>query len=98
MSVYVIAQLTFTDRPAYDRYMARFMDVFAQFQGRVLAADEAPIVLEGEWRGDKIVLLEFPDDAAMRAWAGSPAYHDIARDRRTGANGPVLMVRGFSQA
>ena len=96
MTVYALAQLTFTDRAAYDRYMARFTDVFAQFKGRVLAADETPLVLEGEWSGDKVVLLEFPDQAAMQHWATSPAYREISRDRVAGATGPVLMLHGFS--
>jgi uncharacterized protein (DUF1330 family) len=47
MTVYAIAQLKFTDRTAYDRYQARFMQVFTQFDGTVLAADEAPRVVEG---------------------------------------------------
>ena len=47
MTVYVIAQLKFKDRPRYDRYQSRFMDVFHQFDGRLLAADEHPVVLEG---------------------------------------------------
>jgi uncharacterized protein (DUF1330 family) len=47
MSVYIIAQLKFTKRELYDRYQARFFDVFRKFRGRVLVADEQPIVLEG---------------------------------------------------
>lgn len=47
VTVYAIAQLTITDREAYGRYQARFMEVFARFQGRLLAADEAPKVEEG---------------------------------------------------
>ena len=96
MTVYVLAQLTYTDRAAYDRYMARFMENFAPFGGRVLAADEEPHLLEGEWKGDKVVLLEFPDEAAMGAWAMSPGYREIARDRRAGATGPVLLLKGYS--
>lgn len=95
MTVYVLAQLTFTDRPAYDRYMARFMETFAPFGGRVLAAQENPHVLEGDWTGDKVVLLEFPDAQTMGAWAMSPGYREIARDRRAGATGPVLLLEGF---
>jgi len=47
MTVYAIAQLKMTDRAAYDRYQARFFDVFRKFNGRLLAADEHPRVLEG---------------------------------------------------
>ena len=38
MTVYVIVQLKMTDRAAYDRYQARFFDVFKKFSGRLLSA------------------------------------------------------------
>ena len=46
MTVYVIVQLKMTDRAAYDRYQARFFDVFRKFSGRLLSADETPAVPE----------------------------------------------------
>src|ERR1700742_5120772 len=64
MTGYVIAQLKMTDRAAYDRYQARFFDVFRKFSGRLLSADEHPAVLEGKWDRDKLVLMSFPDEAA----------------------------------
>ena len=94
MTVYALAQLSFTERAAYDRYQARFMEVFTRFRGRVLAADEAPEVLEGVWPHEKVVLLSFPDEAALREWSQSDAYREIAKDRIAGATGPILMVRG----
>jgi uncharacterized protein (DUF1330 family) len=96
MSVYVIAQLKMIDRAAYDRYQARFFDVFRTFGGRLLSADEDPRVLEGEWDCDKLVLMSFPDEAAFEAWANSPAYLDIAKDRKAGADAVVLLAKGFS--
>ncbi|MGF6311301.1 uncharacterized protein (DUF1330 family) [Bradyrhizobium sp. i1.8.4] len=67
MTVYVIVQLKMTDRAAYDRYQARFLDVFRTFNGRLLSADEQPAVLEGSWDRDKLVLMSFRDEAAFRA-------------------------------
>jgi uncharacterized protein (DUF1330 family) len=96
MTVYVVAQLRFTDRAAYDRYQARFFEVFRQFNGRLLAADESPAVLEGEWGRDKIVMMSFPDEAAYRRFGESPAYQEIAGDRKAGADAVVLLVKGFS--
>ena len=66
MSVYIIAQLKFTRRERYDRYQSRFMDVFKKFKGKLLVADAHPVVLEGEWPRDKVVIMEFPDDAAAQ--------------------------------
>jgi uncharacterized protein (DUF1330 family) len=96
MTVYVIVQLKMTDRAAYDRYQARFFDVFRKFSGRLLSADEYPLVLEGRWDRDKLVLMSFPDEAAFRAWADSPDYLEISRDRKAGAEGIVLLAQGFA--
>jgi uncharacterized protein (DUF1330 family) len=96
MTVYAIAQLKMTDRAAYDRYQARLFDVFRKFGGRLLSADEQPAVLEGKWDRDKLVLMSFPDEAAFRTWSDSPEYLEISRDRKAGAEGIVLLARGFS--
>lgn len=95
--VYVIAQLSIHDRERYDRYTAGFMDVLRQFQGRLLVSDEAPRVVEGTWRGDKVVVLSFADEASYEAWASSDAYRAIAADRIAASEGPVLLVRGIER-
>jgi uncharacterized protein (DUF1330 family) len=95
VSVYAIAQLRFTDRAAYDRYQAGFMEVFRRHPGTLLAADESPKVMEGQWDREKVVLMSFPDEAAFRAFVESPEYEDIAKDRRAGADTVVLLVQGL---
>ena len=96
MTVYAIVQLKMIDRAAYDRYQARFFDVFKKFNGRLLSADENPVILEGAWDCDKLVLMSFPDEAAFQAWANSPEYLEISRDRKAGARGVVLLAKGFA--
>jgi uncharacterized protein (DUF1330 family) len=40
MSVYAIAQLWVHDPATYERYVKRFMEVFKNYKGRVLVADD----------------------------------------------------------
>ncbi len=96
MSCYVLAQLKFRDLAAYRRYQAQFFEVMRRFKGQLLAADEAPRVLEGTWQQDKVVLIWFPDEAAFRAWESSEAYQRIAVDRAAGAETVSLLLRGFA--
>jgi uncharacterized protein (DUF1330 family) len=96
MTVYAIAQLTITDRSRYQRYQTGFMSVLGQYGGRLLVADEAPAVVEGRWDHQKIVVLEFKDAAAFRAWAESPEYRQIAIDRLAGAHTLVVLARGVA--
>lgn len=98
MTVFVLAQLKFTDRPAYDRYEAGFGKVFRAFRGTVLAAHTGPTVVEGSWTGDKVVLLSFPNEADYREWADSPGYQAISRDRIAGADCTVLLLKGLDEA
>lgn len=95
MTVYAIAQLKFTERAAYDRYQAGFLDVFRRYSGVLLAADESPEVVEGDWDREKVVLMSFPDEASFRDWAESPEYQEISKDRQAGADTVVLLVKGL---
>jgi uncharacterized protein (DUF1330 family) len=95
VSVYALAQLTIHDRARYDRYVAQFARVLRPYRGRVLAADESPAVLEGEWPHTKVVIIEFPDRAELERWAFSPEYQEIAQNRIAATSGSVLLVHGF---
>jgi uncharacterized protein (DUF1330 family) len=61
----------------------------------VLAADEAPQIVEGQWDREKVVLMEFPDESAFRGWVECPDYQRISEDRRAGADAVVLLVQAL---
>jgi uncharacterized protein (DUF1330 family) len=96
MSVYAIAQLWIHDQETYGRYVERFMGVFKNYKGRVLVADVNPVVLEGAWDGNKIVVVSFPDEASLREWSESPEYLEIAEDRKAGAKSVIVLAKGIS--
>jgi uncharacterized protein (DUF1330 family) len=96
VTVYAIAQLRIHDRARYDRYVAGFMPVLRKYGGRLLAADEGPEVVEGQWSGDKVVVLAFADREGFTAWADSAEYQEISKDRVAATESIVLLVRGLS--
>lgn len=95
MTVYVIAQVKFTDEPTYRKYQARFFDVFKGTGGKLLAADEKPSVLEGEWSHNKVVVMAFADEQQAKGFLDSPGYREIAKDRVAGADTIALLVHGL---
>ena len=95
MSVYVIANITIDDREEYGRYEAGFLDVFAQFDGTLLAVDEAQRCLEGQWSHTRTVLIEFPADEAVRAFFDSDEYRAIVGHRHAAARSDIAIVSGF---
>jgi uncharacterized protein (DUF1330 family) len=97
MTVYVVAQIRIHDRARYDTYAAAFMPVLTRYGGRLLAADEAPTVLEGQWAGQKLNIISFPDEPSARRWMQSEEYRAIAVDRLAASDGTVLLVQGFGR-
>lgn len=93
-AVLVIAALRFTDLARYRAYQARFMGVFARFDGEVLAADEAPVLLEGE-SIDKLVVLRFPSREEAEAFLNCEDYRAISEDRHDGAETSSWMVQAL---
>lgn len=97
MTAYLIALLEFVDQPAYRRYQAAFGEVFKRFEGRILTADEAPSMLEGARRPDKIVVIEFATrDEAIR-FTRDPDYLRISEDRQAGAVTLSLLAAGVQR-
>ena len=95
MSVYAVALIHIHDRDGYGTYEQGFMDIFSRYEGKLLAVDEAPTVMEGEWPWTRTVLLEFPDQAKLRAWYESDEYQALARHRFDASQACVAVIAGL---
>jgi uncharacterized protein (DUF1330 family) len=63
----------------------------------VLAVDQHPQALEGEWHGDQTVVLEFESVEAARAWYESPAYRKARPLRQAAADSNVVIITGITR-
>jgi uncharacterized protein (DUF1330 family) len=95
MTVYTIALLNITDREEYALYGQGFMEIFRQYGGELLAVEENPTILEGEWPHERTVLLSFPDAEAMNRWYESPAYQALAQHRFKASTAQIVMINGI---
>ena len=92
----VVANIRFKDKARYDRYAAAFPDVFVRSAGEMIAADEAPQLLDGNGEAvDKIVVMRFESEDAARGFLQSPEYLRIAQDRDAGADLTSWIVKAF---
>ena len=94
MSCYFVARIQIHDEAEYNRYLDQCDEVFARYNGRYLAVDRSPIPLEGEPDEGRMVLIEFPDEEAFRAWYDSAEYQEILAHRLAGAACTSVLVRG----
>jgi uncharacterized protein (DUF1330 family) len=95
MSVYVIAQGKIENRELLDQYGAKVGPTIKSHQGRVVAYDEEPEVVEGSIDHPRTVILEFPSMTVFYAWYDSPEYQEILPLRLKSTPGTLIVVKGF---
>ena len=95
MAVYIVARITINDRERYRQYEAGFMDIFAAHTGRLLAVDDDPEVLEGQWQCTRTVVAEFPDRDEALAWYRSDDYQTLAEHRFAASDGEIALLQGI---
>ena len=74
MAAYVIVDVEVLDPEAYTEYTRDVPATLEPFGGRFLVRGGAVTTLEGEWRPQRAVLIEFPSVEQAKAWHASPAY------------------------
>ena len=97
MAAYIVARITINDRERYAEYEAGFLEIFAAHAGRMLAVDDNPEVLEGDWRCTRTVIAEFPDRESALAWYRSDDYQTLAEHRFAASEGEIALLAGFGQ-
>lgn len=93
MSCYIIAQIKIHDRKEYEKYESGFDEIFKKYKGIIVAIDEDPVVLEGDWPYTRTVLIRFPNEEEARRWYESPEYQKLAEHRHRASTGNIVLVR-----
>ena len=98
MAVYVLAQVKIQDAAGFAAYAAAFGPTIGPFEGRVLAVDDDPDVLDGEWPEGRSVVIEFPSHEQARAWYDSEPYQAASELRRAASISTMAVVAGYPRA
>lgn len=94
MSAFAVGHLTRVEMgPAIVAYLKGIDATLAPFDGKFRVHGDPVELLEGDFRGDLIV-IEFPDMEAARQWYASPAYQAILPLRTGHATGTIFLVAG----
>ena len=95
MSAYWIGEHRVTDPVKFADYLRQVVPMIERFGGRYITRVGSHEVLEGNWKPDRVVIVEFPDKAAIKAWYGSPEYQPLIALRQAAAEDVLIVVDGF---
>ena len=89
---YVIVTEAIHDQEGIEAYAAASVPSIGEHGAKVLVFDENVEVLEGEWHGNRTVVLEFESVEKARAWYESPSYQEALRLRQAAADSNAVIL------
>ena len=96
MSAYIIVDLTVTDLPTMEEYRKLVPATLAKYGGRFLVRGGAHQTVEGDWKPNRVVVLEFPSMEQAKRWYDSEEYREPKAMRLRAGRANMIMVEGVS--
>jgi uncharacterized protein (DUF1330 family) len=96
VAAYLFANVDVTDADGYDEYRRRVPATIAAYGGRYLTRGGATEILEGDWVPKRMVILEFPSMAVLKAWYDCAEYRPLRAIRERTAKSSVVAIDGVA--
>jgi uncharacterized protein (DUF1330 family) len=97
MSAFVIVDVEVKDAQGYAQYKELAQSAVALYGGKYLARGGKNETLEGDWRANRLVILEFDSLDQARKWLNSPEYAPARALRHQFASSRMVMVEGVAE-
>ena len=98
MAAYLMAEIDVHDITGYEDYRRRVSATLPAFGGRFLVRGGNTETLEGDWRPQRLVIIEFPNMERARAWWSSPEYEAARAIRQRTAHTRMIVAAGVEEA
>ncbi len=97
MAAYFIVEIEVHDPVPYAEYLRLVPPLVAKHGGRYLVRGGEVTPVFGGWEPKRLVVIEFPSAAHIRAWLGSPEYREVAPYRERSTSTKAIIVEGGTQ-
>jgi len=94
MNAYLVLDLTINDFAGFSHYVAAIPAHIARHDGRYVVKGAAPTCIEGDWRPQRMVIIEFPDRSKAEAFLSDPSIQDLFKVRHQTTTSKLVLVDG----
>lgn len=94
MSAYLILDITLHDFAAFSEYIQQIPRFIAKHAGRYLVQGVEPVVLEGDWQPERVVVIEFPSKKNAQDFLNDSDAQTLFAIRHRTTTSKLLLVEG----
>jgi uncharacterized protein (DUF1330 family) len=95
VAAYLVVDVDVTDPAGFEDYKQQVPATLARYGGRYIIRGGHTETLEGSWKPKRVVILEFPDRTAAKAWWSSSEYAPLKALRQRSARTELVVVDGI---
>jgi uncharacterized protein (DUF1330 family) len=96
MAAYIVVQISVNDQTEFEKYKQMSAPAIAAYGGKYLVRGGALTVMEGDWRPERFVIVEFESVERAKQWWNSKEYEEAKRLRQQIATTRMILVEGVS--
>ena len=94
MKAYLVLDLAIHDVAGFRPYIAAIPAFIAKHGGRYIVQGVEATVMEGDWKPERMVVIEFPARQAAEAFLSDPECQSLFRIRHETTTSRLVLVDG----
>ena len=94
MKAYLVLDFSVNDFSGFRKYIAEIPAFIEKHSGRYIVRGVQPTTIEGDWKPEHMVILEFPEREKAEAFLRDPQIQDLFKVRHDTTTSKLVLVDG----
>ena len=94
MKAYLVLDLSVKDFGGFKKYIAEIPAFIAKHSGKYIVQGVQPTIIEGDWKPERMVIIEFPERENANAFLSDPEIKHLFKIRHDTTKSKLVVVDG----
>ena len=94
MKAYLVLDLSVNDFGGFKKYIAEIPAFIAKHSGKYIIQGVQPTIIEGDWKPERLVIIEFPEREKAEAFLGDPEIQNLFKVRHATTTSKLVLADG----
>jgi uncharacterized protein (DUF1330 family) len=94
MKAYLVLDFSVNDLGGFRKYIAEIPAFIARHSGKYIVQGVRPTSIEGDWKPERMVIIEFPEREKAEAFLGDPEIQELFKVRHDTTTSKLVLVDG----
>ncbi|HKO72195.1 MAG TPA: DUF1330 domain-containing protein [Bradyrhizobium sp.] len=94
MKAYLVLDVSVNDFAGFKKYIAEIPAFIAKHSGKYIVQGVQPTTIEGDWKPQRMVIIEFPERGMAEAFLSDPEIQDLFKIRHNTTTSKLVLADG----